>query len=537
MTTCGTYLSDFPIPVDNNGNSFTSGGRNHPHDYVLPSFALTNVETATIFPSHSFPSGLVFDSTVYTPLSDVSPVQFSDSTNAQHMAVMKDFTIQAGPATNPPVITAQPQSQTNSVGVNVAFSVTATGTAPLAYQWRFGGTNIPSGINNVLSITNIQATNAGNYTVVVTNSVGSVTSSVAVLAVITAPVITTNPVSQTIVQGGTASFSVAAVGLQPLSYQWQFNGTNISGATTNLYSISNAQLTNVGNYTVLVTNTAGSVTSSIAALTVTFASTGSVVTLAGWDMSTLGNNYGPSPMAASTNVAVVTVGGLTRGSGVTTINTASARTWGGNNFGSASAAAAITANQYATFSIAANPGYTVSFTALSQYDYKRSSSGPPNGVLQYQVGTGAFTDITNFSYTSTTGASLGPVNLSGIAALQNVASSNTVTFRFVSYGATSSGGNWYIYDLGASTAPDLAVQGIINSIVPVTGAAAVLNSPAFNGGQVGFSVAGTAGASYVVQASTNLSGTNWTPVFTNISPFSFSDTNPAAQKFYRAVSQ
>ncbi len=64
MTTFDSYLSDFPVPVDNNGNSYTSENRNYPHDYVLPSFAFTNFETATVFPSHSFPSGLVFDSTV-----------------------------------------------------------------------------------------------------------------------------------------------------------------------------------------------------------------------------------------------------------------------------------------------------------------------------------------------------------------------------------------------------------------------------------------------------------------------------------------
>jgi len=80
------YLSDFPVPVDNNGNSDTSMNRNHPHDYVLPSFSLTNFETATVLPSHSFPSGLVFDAGVYTPLSDVPPVQ---STSAESTRASK----------------------------------------------------------------------------------------------------------------------------------------------------------------------------------------------------------------------------------------------------------------------------------------------------------------------------------------------------------------------------------------------------------------------------------------------------------------
>ena len=538
VTTYNGYLTDFPVPVDNLGNSDTSGGRNAPHDYVLPSLTLTNFETATVFPSHSFPTGLVFDSAVYTPLTDASPVQSGDSGQAQHMAVMKDFLIPAGVGlvTNPPSITSQPLSQTNVAASNVTFTVTATGTAPLAYQWRFGGTNLPNATTNVYTITNIQATNAGNYVVVVTNIAGSVTSSVAVLAVITAPVITANPAPLTITQGGTANFSVTAVGLQPLSYQWRVNGTNISGATTNPFSFVNAQLTNAGNYVVVVTNTAGSITSSIAALTVTFAATGSVVTLAGWDFNGL-SAYGPSPMAATTNAPIVTVGGLTRGNGVTTANQAAGRTWGGDGFSSTSAAAAITAGKYATFSITANTNYTVSFSAISQLDYKRTGAGPPNGVLQYQVGTGAFTDITTLSYSSTTGASLAPITLSSIAALQNVASTNTVTFRFVNYGGTT--GNWYLFDLGVSTVPDLVVQGIINNVAQVVPAtAAVLNQPAISGNQFGFSVSGAVGANYVVQTSTNLTSPNWLPVFTNVAPFNFTDPNPPGiQKYYRVVGQ
>jgi endonuclease/exonuclease/phosphatase family metal-dependent hydrolase len=533
MPTFDSYLSDNPVPADNNGNSNTSGTRTKPHDYVLPSFSLTNWENASVFPSHSFTNGLVFDSTVYVPLSDVPPIQFGDSTNAQHMAVMKDFSIPAGTNDNAvPYIATQPRSQSVVQGSNVTFTVTADGTVPLFYQWRFGGTNIAGATTNFYSIVNVQATNAGDYSVVVSNFIGSITSSVASLTVITAPVITTNPVSQSVIQGGTANFSVAAIGIQPLSYQWRFNGTNISGAATNPFTLTNVQLADAGNYSVLVTNVAGSITSTVATLTVTFASTGTVVTLAGWDMSGLGN-YGPSPMPATTNAPLLTIGGLTRGSGVTTLNTAAARTWGGNNFNSASADAAIAASQYATFSISANAGYQVSFTSISKYDYKRSSAGPPNGILQFQVGSGAFTDITNFAYTSTSGASLGPIDLSTIAALQNVGPGNVATFRLVNYGASSSGGNWYIFDLAASPAPDLMVQGIISTVPPPVLGSAVLNG----NGQFQFNVTGQADANYIVQFSTNLAAGVWFPLLTNTAPFTFTETNAAAdrQRFYRVV--
>ena len=84
-----------------------------------------------------------------------------------------------------PAITAQPQSRTNLAGTTANFSVTATGTAPLAYQWRFNGTNLAGATASNYPIASVQLSNAGNYTVVVTNVAGSVTSAVAVLTVTT----------------------------------------------------------------------------------------------------------------------------------------------------------------------------------------------------------------------------------------------------------------------------------------------------------------------------------------------------------------
>jgi hypothetical protein len=182
------------------------------------------------------------------------------------------------------------------VGSTVTLAVTATGTAPLSYQWQVNGTNLVNGGHirngptisgataNVLKISNAQTTNSGIYTVIVTNVAGSVTSSNAVLTVASSPVIVMQPTNQAMAVGSTATFAVTAVGLVPLGYQWQINGTNlvnggptdgpiISGATTNRLTISNAQTTNSGIYTVIVKNNAGSVTSSNAVLTVTNSAT------------------------------------------------------------------------------------------------------------------------------------------------------------------------------------------------------------------------------------------------------------------------
>jgi endonuclease/exonuclease/phosphatase family metal-dependent hydrolase len=314
MTTFDSYLSDNPIPADNNGNSNTSENRNHPHDYVLPGFSLTNFETATVFPSHSFPNGLVFDSTVYTPLSDVPPVQFSDSTNAQHMAVMKDFLIPAGndSGTNPPAIVTQPQSQTNAAGATITFSVEASGSGKLACQWQFNGTNIAGATANPFVLVNAQLTNNGNYSVIVTNLFGSVTSSNAVLLLTNAPpAITTQPQNQSVLAGQTATFSVAATGTPPLNYQWFFSGTNIAGATTNPFTLANVQLTNAGNYSVVITNIAGSVTSSAPSLTVLFTNP---MVFAQWNFNSITPDNNTTTGATTPSVGVGTaalVGGTT----------------------------------------------------------------------------------------------------------------------------------------------------------------------------------------------------------------------------------
>ncbi|MEQ1751694.1 MAG: Ig-like domain-containing protein, partial [Prosthecobacter sp.] len=190
--------------------------------------------------------------------------------------------------------------------------------------------------------------------------------------------------------------------------------------------------------------------------------------IAGWNVSTLPGgaaNYGPSPLAATESDLNVTVGGLTRGAGVTTINSGAARGWGGNNWNSTTSAAAITANQFATFSITPNSGYTFSLSSISKFDYRRSGSGAASALVQYQLGAGSFTDITTVSYTVSTsgGASLPAIDLSGISALQNVLSGTTVTFRIVNYGATGATGTWYIFDVANTTATDLQIDGTVTT--------------------------------------------------------------------------
>jgi hypothetical protein len=144
---------------------------------------------------------------------------------------------------------------------------------PLSYQWTFNGTNLAWATNNVLTLTNVQPANGGIYAVTVSNFYALVTSSNAVLTVLTQPpTITAQPVSQTNYVGATVSFSVTAGGSLPFSYQWSFNTTNLPGATNATLTLTDLQLNQAGDYSVLVTNAYGATNSAIAVLTVNLSS-------------------------------------------------------------------------------------------------------------------------------------------------------------------------------------------------------------------------------------------------------------------------
>ncbi|MFO1513072.1 MAG: DUF5011 domain-containing protein [Verrucomicrobiota bacterium] len=195
--------------------------------------------------------------------------------------------------------------------------------------------------------------------------------------------------------------------------------------------------------------------------------------LAAWDVSPLAGGtgvWGASPLAATTVAANTSVGGLTRGSGVSTPagSAAAARAWGGLGWNYSSSANAIAANVFATFTVAANNGFTISLNSISKFGYRRSSTGATTGLVQYKLGSGSFTDITTVSYPTTTsgGDFVSPIDLSGISALQNVPAGTVVTFRIVNFGASGSGGTWYVFDVANSTAPDFEVTGYVNCVAP-----------------------------------------------------------------------
>ncbi len=188
-----------------------------------------------------------------------------------------------------PSITINPSSQTVFPGTNVSFSVTATGSTPLTYQWQtnngvgpfvnVGNNSIFSGTtSNVLTVTGVTTNQGLSYRVIASNFNGSVTSSPATLTLLTLPVITSQPASQATSLGQTNSFSVAVSGAGPFTYQWQAtnsatsgftnlaNGSIFSGVNTNVLTISGVTSNQLLAYRVVVSNSSGSVTSSPALL-------------------------------------------------------------------------------------------------------------------------------------------------------------------------------------------------------------------------------------------------------------------------------
>ena len=206
-----------------------------------------------------------------------------------------------------PTITTQPKSQTVNEGSSVTFSVVATGTIPLKYQWKKNGSNISGATGSSYTISSAKSSDAGSYTVTVSNSAGSVTSTAATLAVNIKPTITTQSKSQTVNEGSSVTFSVVAIGTAPLKYQWKKNGSDISGATSASYTISSAKSSDAGNYTVTVSNSAGSVTSSAVTLTVNVPVILSSITISGNSSVNVGSTATYTCTATYSNGASKTV--------------------------------------------------------------------------------------------------------------------------------------------------------------------------------------------------------------------------------------
>jgi hypothetical protein len=168
----------------------------------------------------------------------------------------------------PPAIITQPQGRPAVPGGSAAFSVVAVGTTNLYYQWQLDGAGITGASNSSFTVSNAQLTAVGDYSVIVSNVINVVTSAPAALTLRSTPFIFGQPAGQAVNVGQSAGFSVAADGVAPLSYQWYFNGEPVAKASGSTLAVPAAKFASAGSYSVVITNSLGSVTSVPVFLTI-----------------------------------------------------------------------------------------------------------------------------------------------------------------------------------------------------------------------------------------------------------------------------
>jgi hypothetical protein len=343
-----------------------------------------------------------------------------------------------------PSIVAQPQNQTVSANSSVTFTVIASGSPAPTYQWQKNGANILGENGTSLGLANVQASDAGTYSVVVTNSAGSVTSNGATLTVTSAgvlPVVTVQPSGQQVAVGSTVVFNATVTGAT--GYRWQRNGADISGATSATLVLSNVAATSVGSYALIASNSTGSViTNSVQLDVVASSDPGRLInlailtTLAPAETMTMGTVLGPAS-ASGTKSLLVRAGGpslatfgissfapdpkLSLVSGGTTV--ASNNDWGNDP-------ALIAAfNQTGAFAfIASSKDAAVFKTGLQ----------PGNYSAQVSDATGSSGSIIAEMYDGTPGtfSPSGP-RLINVSVLKQIAAGDKLTAGFVVGGSTA----------------------------------------------------------------------------------------------------
>jgi hypothetical protein len=493
-----------------------------------------------------------------------------------------------------PKITTQPQDGAYYTNNPVTLSVVASGTAPLLYQWALNGTNVPGATGSSLYYAHITTNQAGNYTVIVSNVVGVVTSSVAVVTVQAAPYITSQPQSQDGLLGLTVTFTVSAMSAGPMTYQWYYQGSPVGGATSSTYSVLNLLGSDAGDYFVIISNAQGSTMSSIAHLGVVYTPTikrqpvSQTVALGQSATFTVsGTNYPinyqwyfkGSALSGATDSSYAVNNAQTNNAGnywVTLSNSSGSVTSSTATLTVNLPASISTPPQNQTLVVGQNAIFTVALSGTSPFSYQWSYNG--NALSGATTSTLSVTNVqTNNagSYSVAVGNSWGPAT-NATATLtvlvppsittppnsQTAVVGQSVTFNVVATGTRPLKYQWYyngskIEEAGDSSLTLNSIQGsstgnykvvVTNNAGSVTSTVAILtvaNPPtlqttgmAGNGFAVQFSV--PSGHTYIVMASTNLS--NWAPIYTNSAQttnITFSDSNSVSYpcRFYRVMVQ
>src|SRR5271154_646127 len=447
-------------------------------------------------------------------------------TNSTGSAISSAATLTVTAAPVAPSITAQPASQTVTAGQTATFTVAASGAAPLSYQWQMNGAAISGATAPSYTTPATTTSNSGSaFQVVVSNSAGSMTSNAAILTVnaaAVAPTFTSQPASITVTAGQTATFSVAATGTQPLTYQWQKNGAAIGGATASSYTTPATTTANSGStFAVVVTNSAGSLTSAVATLTVNPAPVAPSITAQPASVTVTAGQTATFTVAAS-GTAPLTYQWLMNGAAISGATVTSYTTPATTTANSGSTFAVVVTNS--TGSITSNaatltvnpapvaPSITtqpasVTVTAGQTATFTVVASGTAPLTYQWQLNGAAISGATGTSYTT-------PATTTA-----NSGSKYVVVVTNSTGSATSNAGTLTVNP--APVAPSISTQPA--SVTVTAGQTATFTVVAsgtapltYQWQQNGAAISGATGTSYTTPATTTAnSGSKFVVVVTN----------------------
>jgi hypothetical protein len=450
------------------------------------------------------------------------------------------------PVVIPPAIdpSGQPQSRTNNAGTRATFTVTATGSAP-TYRWQLNETDLINGVKvsgattATLSISNVLAIDAGSYRVIVANSQGSVTSSVAVLTVLD-PAVNTQPVSRTNLAGDNANFFVRAAGTIPLSYQWRFNGTDIADGTLSSLNVGPLQATNQGSYSVVVGNVDLNYTTSAVA-TLTLQATPASM-LARWDFD-------------ATNTLDVAAPAPSTGSGTAALLNGVAGAWASGTYSDPAGAPGAAnsgwnTDQYppqGTSNRTAGVQFNVStlgfHNVLLAWEQRHSDTASKYTRLQYSTDGQDFVDGDVYTMLNTRNDFV--FNTSDLSGILGVNNNPNFAFRIVTEWEATAIGNTNpnyaatvsSYSTGGTIRFDLVSAYGDPGVGPVLAPTTITN---ISGSTLSYS--GGAGSQFVLLESADVTAamSSWTRVKTNTSTpgtFDIPQVGTSSPKYYRIKSQ
>ena len=417
-----------------------------------------------------------------------------------------------------PTISGQPASVATLLGGSATFSVAATGTQPLYYQWYEKGVAVVGANLNSFSINPITSANIGSYSVTITNQFGY-TNSVSASLTASAITITAQPTNTGAVYGSTATFSVTANGSAPLYYQWYKNGVSIQGANLNYLVLSSVTNTDVGTYQVAITNSYGSANSSIVTLNVGTPilitnQPSSLIVTQGQAASLEVYASGSPPIIFQWKKNGTKITGATN----SIFNIA-------NTLSTSGATYTVTVTNLISSVTSSNAILTVLIPVeiISQPIDQTSITG---GNAFFSV-TANGTQPIIYQWFKGTNSLIDGANLIGTA-------SNTITLNPVS---TNDDGLYSVFISNAYGSITSSIASLSIGIPPQ-----ILNSLYSSNNTITLQMTGTPGFIYAMQAATNLlSPIDWQPIFTNAADANgnwiFTDSNAPAYpaRFYRGM--